>query len=216
MCGDKSRMHEDQWSHAYQSYISSPFHIVAIAAFCISLLLFLCSLPVARIHRMHVCSRKTVSPSRSARLQPKQRGKTRSYSLLQKWGQLTASPVVQQTKQVGVVLVDHGSRRPAANESLEEFASLFRKTTTHKIVEIAHMELAEPTIAQAIEKCSQNGCTHVVVLPYFLSKGRHVTEDIPHLVQQATEGLPNLSVQIAEPIGTMLQASPACCTTYYH
>ena len=85
--------------------------------------------------------------------------------------------------------MDHGSRRAAANEALEEFAALFRRTTTHEIVEVAHMELAEPTIAQAIEKCSGSGCTHVVVLPYFLSRGRHVTEDIPQLVQQATEGL---------------------------
>ena len=101
--------------------------------------------------------------------------------------------------------MDHGSRRAAANEALEEFATLFRKTTTHEVVEVAHMELAEPTIAQAIERCSGRGCTHVVVLPYFLSRGRHVSEDIPQLVQQATDDIPDLSVEIADPIG-----APSC------
>lgn len=153
---------------------------------------------------MHVCQRAPRCLSTGTlHLQRKQRTSNRAHSLLQRWEWLTASTVCEPGKQVGVVLVDHGSRRAAANEALEEFASLFRKTTTHKIVEIAHMELVEPTIAQAIEKCCSNGCTHVVVLPYFLSKGRHVSEDIPQLVQQATAGLPDISVAIAEPIGVL-------------
>ena len=141
----------------------------------------------------------------SQRLQPLKRASGKLHSFLQKWERLTPSSTSQAGKQVGVVLVDHGSRRAAANEALEEFATLFRKTTTHEVVEVAHMELAEPTIAQAIERCSGRGCTHVVVLPYFLSRGRHVSEDIPQLVQQATDDIPDLSVEIADPIG-----APSC------
>jgi hypothetical protein len=51
---------------------------------------------------------------------------------------------------VGVVIVDHGSRRKASNEMLEEFGKLYQQTTQRSVVEIAHMELAEPTIEQAI------------------------------------------------------------------
>lgn len=118
-------------------------------------------------------------------------------------------------KQVGVVLVDHGSRRAAANEALEEFASLFRKFTAYDYVAVAHMELAEPTILQAMQQCHSSGCTHVVVLPYFLAKGRHVSEDIPELVQQASGEIPDLEVEIAEPIGAdtlqMLRMLCTCC-----
>lgn len=154
--------------------------------------------------RMHVCHRTLDTRLRTVqRLQTQQRSGTTARSLLERWERLTGSLVNKPGKQIGVVLVDHGSRRAAANEALEEFATLFRKTTTHKIVEIAHMELAEPTIAQAISKCSGNGCTHVVVLPYFLSNGRHVSEDIPYLVHQASEGIPGLSVEIADPIGAL-------------
>ena len=67
------------------------------------------------------------------RLHPRQRASCKAHSLLQKWERLTASSPSSPGRQVGVVLVDHGSRRAAANEALEEFAALFRRTTTHEL-----------------------------------------------------------------------------------
>jgi len=51
---------------------------------------------------------------------------------------------------VGVVIVDHGSRAKASNDMLLEFVDLYRATTGQPIVEPAHMELAEPSIADAV------------------------------------------------------------------
>lgn len=52
-------------------------------------------------------------------------------------------------RPVGVVIVDHGSRAKLSNDMLLEFVQLYRSTTGHPIVEAAHMELAEPTVADA-------------------------------------------------------------------
>jgi sirohydrochlorin ferrochelatase len=52
-----------------------------------------------------------------------------------------------------VVIVDHGSRRQASNDMLVAFCSLYQQLTQHPIVEPAHMEIAEPTIAQAVGAC---------------------------------------------------------------
>lgn len=41
----------------------------------------------------------------------------------------------------------------------------------------------------------------MVVAPYFLSKGRHIQDDIPALVAAAQQQYPNVSCSIAEPIG---------------
>lgn len=51
---------------------------------------------------------------------------------------------------MGVVIVDHGSRKKDSNDMLLEFCGLYRQVTGHGIVEAAHMEIAEPTIEQAI------------------------------------------------------------------
>ena len=48
---------------------------------------------------------------------------------------------------IGIIVVDHGSKKSAANDQLLEVTGLFRRVARAAIVEPAHMELAEPTIA---------------------------------------------------------------------
>ena len=64
-------------------------------------------------------------------------------------------------EEMGLILVDHGSRFAAANEQLDAVAALYRRVSGRRIVEPAHMELAEPTIAQAFDACVQIGRAHV-------------------------------------------------------
>lgn len=103
--------------------------------------------------------------------------------------------------ETGVIIVDHGSRRAEANALLEEVARLYRERTGARIVEHAHMELAEPTIAEAFARCVAQGAAHVVVALYFLSPGRHSARDIPALVAKATEQFPGVPYRITESLG---------------
>ena len=102
---------------------------------------------------------------------------------------------------VGVVVVDHGSRRAASNEQLERFAALYATATGRAVVEPAHMELAPPTIADAFARCVERGANVVVVAPFFLSPGRHWQEDIPRLVDEAAAAHPEVKYLISAPIG---------------
>ncbi len=106
---------------------------------------------------------------------------------------------------LGIVLVDHGSKRDEANALLEDVAQLFRGTTSAAIVEIAHMELAEPTIAQAIARCVALGARRIVVHPYFLAPGRHSTADIPRMVAEAAAAHPGLAYSVTAPLGLDLR-----------
>ena len=55
----------------------------------------------------------------------------------------------------------------------------------YPIVETGFLELAQPLIPDAIDRCVKQGATRIVVIPYFLSAGRHVHEDIPAEVDKA-------------------------------
>ena len=69
-------------------------------------------------------------------------------------------------QHVGVVIVDHGSRLPAANDTLECMAALLREHGDYAIVEAAHMELAEPSITAAVAKCADElGISPELVAP---------------------------------------------------
>lgn len=100
-----------------------------------------------------------------------------------------------------VVLVDHGSREAAANAVVEEVAAALRARLGGRIVEVAHLELAPPGLAEAIARCAQRGAREIVVQPFFLAPGRHSAQDVPRLAAEAAERHPGVSIRVAEPLG---------------
>ena len=74
-----------------------------------------------------------------------------------------------------LLIVDHGSRRAEANDMLEGVGDIVRKQRPELIVHTAHMELADPTIADGVRSCIADGATEIIVHPYMLSPGRHAT-----------------------------------------
>lgn len=105
------------------------------------------------------------------------------------------------TEPVGLVVVDHGSRRSESNAMLEEMAAMVAEVVPYPIVEPAHMELAEPSIATAFAACVVRGARTVVVAPYFLLPGKHWSEDIPALVAEAAERHPGIAYLVSAPFG---------------
>jgi len=100
-----------------------------------------------------------------------------------------------------ILLVDHGSRRPEANETLGDVANLLRQISEIEIVRFAHMELASPSIEEGVEACVKAGADEIIVHPYFLVPGRHSTGDIPRMVEDAARRFPGIRVVITEPLG---------------
>lgn len=105
--------------------------------------------------------------------------------------------------KTGIIIVDHGSRRTQSNQMLEEVARLFgeRFQQAYDVVEPAHMEIAEPSIASAYARCVQRGATRVVVCPFFLGPGKHWTGDIPRLTAEAAQNHPDTRYHVTMPLG---------------
>jgi sirohydrochlorin ferrochelatase len=101
-----------------------------------------------------------------------------------------------------ILLIDHGSVRAEANDMLEGVAALVRQIAgPDVIVQAAHMELAEPTIAEGFRRCVEEGATEVVAFPYMLSPGKHSTRDIPRLVSEAAATFPGVGSRVTDAFG---------------
>jgi len=111
----------------------------------------------------------------------------------------TGAPVAAD--RVAVIVVDHGSRRDGANASLEEFVRASAHLLPYPIVEPAHMELAEPSIATAFDRCVEAGATIVAMAPYFLGPGNHWDRDIPALTAAAAAPHSGVRWLVAAPLG---------------
>jgi sirohydrochlorin ferrochelatase len=115
-----------------------------------------------------------------------------------------AYPVAKRSSHspdLGVILVDHGSRRDESNEMLLEVVRHFESAAGYAIVEPAHMELAEPSIDTAFARCVARGAKTVAVFPYFLLPGRHWNEDIPRLAAAAAGKHPGVRYLVTAPFG---------------
>ncbi len=100
-----------------------------------------------------------------------------------------------------IIIIDHGSRYPAANDFLLKVVERAQELTPEVHVFGAHMELAEPTISQVIKECVNKGVTHIIAHPYMLSPGRHAIRDIPNLVYEEAAKYPDINVEVTEPLG---------------
>ncbi len=112
-----------------------------------------------------------------------------------------AFPAEIDPAEVGIIVVDHGSRRAESNDMLIEVVKMFAGLTDYKIVEPAHMEIAEPSIATAFDRCVARGAKLVVCHPYFLLPGKHWDKDIPNLTAAASAKHPGVKWMITAPLG---------------
>lgn len=100
-----------------------------------------------------------------------------------------------------ILLIAHGSRLATANADLLQLADQLRVRFPGHVIETAYLELTEPTIPQGVERCVSLGATRVLLLPYFLSAGTHVTEDLRRHRAQFAEQWPSLRFDLCPPLG---------------
>ena len=99
------------------------------------------------------------------------------------------------------MVVDHGSRRAEANRRHEAFVSEWEGRARFAVVEAAHMELAEPSLGTAFDRCVAAGARTVVVAPFFLWPGNHWSDDLPALAAEAADRHPGVRYLVAAPLG---------------
>jgi len=99
-----------------------------------------------------------------------------------------------------LIIVDHGSRLEEANRMLERLAGHLRRLSG-QAVHVAHMELAEPSIAQAFDAAVAGGAEFVFVFPCLVAPGRHSRRDIPAQCAAAAARHPGLKWHCSGPIG---------------
>jgi LL-diaminopimelate aminotransferase len=88
-------------------------------------------------------------------------------------------------KRRALVLLDHGSRQPGADRPLRAVAEALRARLPEVAIHIAHLELVPPDLATVLAGCAAEGVRHVAVHPFLLGFGRHLSRDVPELIERA-------------------------------
>lgn len=103
-----------------------------------------------------------------------------------------------------LLLVAHGSRRAESNAEVCRIADCLAGRADGHFAEVAcaFLEIAEPSIPDALRAAIRGGAGEVVVLPYFLSAGRHVVRDIPAEVDVVRAEYPQVKITLTPYLGS--------------
>lgn len=103
-----------------------------------------------------------------------------------------------------LILVAHGSRKASSNEEVKSLTEKLEALVGQKyaMVTTAFLEFTEPSLEEGMLSCIEKGAREIVILPYFLASGNHVTRDIPEAVQKIEASHPQVKITLKEHIGS--------------
>jgi sirohydrochlorin ferrochelatase len=100
-----------------------------------------------------------------------------------------------------VLIISHGSREKSANAEFKRLVQKYR--IRHPSWKICHafLELAQPTIPEALETLAMKS-NEIAVLPLFLFAAKHVKKHIPEILKAFRKEYPKIKVKMAKPLGS--------------
>ena len=106
----------------------------------------------------------------------------------------------------GVIILCHGSRGQrgtvAVSEALRRVTEGVKPLLPQGVEVIgAALQFNHPTLEEAVESLVVRGVERIVIMPYFLFPGRHITEDIPQLVEELKGSYRDKEFIVTKPLG---------------
>jgi sirohydrochlorin cobaltochelatase len=94
-----------------------------------------------------------------------------------------------------LLLVGHGTRDAAGIAEFLVLVERVRGLITPVPLEACFLELAEPTIAEGLNRLIERGAQQVAVVPLLLTAAGHAKRDIPAAVAEVSEAHPDLTIR---------------------
>ena len=104
--------------------------------------------------------------------------------------------------KTAVIILFHGSRAEGASDVVRRIISQVRERSGYALVEAAFLQHAKPTLVNAIQRCVELQAEKIVIVPFFLQLGMHVSADIPRVVDELRHGNPEIKIVLTEPVGS--------------
>ena len=102
-----------------------------------------------------------------------------------------------------LLIVAHGSRKDESNSEIHELANnIASRSNAFSIVEACFLEIAKPSIPEGLEICVNKNASEILIMPYFLAAGRHVTEDIPQIINEEKIKYLDISIKLLPYLGS--------------
>jgi len=100
-----------------------------------------------------------------------------------------------------IVLFGHGARDARWREPFDRLATLWRAQYPDVPVELAFLEMMQPSLEGAVASLVNKGAIQIMVVPVFFGQGGHLRNDFPVLLSSCQEKFPNIQLSATPAVG---------------
>lgn len=102
--------------------------------------------------------------------------------------------------RTGIAIFAHGSAVESANEAVRKVVEQFAGQGGFELVEPSFLELGKPDLAEAVARLVGRGAGRVIVVPYFLTLGKHLQRDLPRIVEEIASIHKGVEIRVTAPM----------------
>ena len=100
-----------------------------------------------------------------------------------------------------IILFGHGARDSRWREPFDRLASLWREQHTDTPVELAFLEMMQPSLEEAVATLISGGAFQITVVPVFFGQGGHLRNDFPVLLDACRAKFPTVTINTTPVVG---------------
>jgi len=103
--------------------------------------------------------------------------------------------------KTAVIILGHGSRGNGNDAAIKRVVEAIKMCRSLEIVEYAFLQYVQPTPDEALHRCIRQGAKKIVIVPFFMQSGVHVTKDIPVFLEKARKQHPTFDIRVTDYVG---------------
>jgi sirohydrochlorin cobaltochelatase len=100
-----------------------------------------------------------------------------------------------------IILFGHGARDSRWRKPFDRLAALWRAQHVDVPVELAFLEMMQPSLEEAVASLAGNGATQITIVPVFFGQGGHLRNDFPVFLEECRGKFPNMTLSATPAVG---------------
>jgi sirohydrochlorin cobaltochelatase len=100
-----------------------------------------------------------------------------------------------------IILFGHGARDSRWREPFDRLSALWQKQHPAIPVELAFLEMMQPSLEEAVTALSSKGASELTIVPVFFGQGGHLRNDFPVLLEACRGKFPGLRLSATPAVG---------------
>jgi sirohydrochlorin cobaltochelatase len=108
-----------------------------------------------------------------------------------------------------IILFGHGARDERWREPFDRLANLWRQQHQEVPVELAFLEMMQPSLEESVLSLVKAGATNISVVPVFFGQGAHLRNDFPALLDSCRAKFPGVTLSATSAVGEDLSVLQA-------